>query len=427
MQTGTAKNILKNYTKWWHGHTRQVAGIHDRFLELRQVELRQMAGSIETQVGSVRPGDTRRWHALFALDDLNEFATGSIVKCLGKEYGVYQGRRGPRIPNGDLLVMSRILSIMGRKGEFDQASSIEAEYDVPANAWYFEGQAHGRLPYSICLEAALQPCGFLSAYLGTPLRFPGIDYYFRNLDGESGFTRLVDARGKTIHTRAKLLKTIFYGTTIIQHFSFELTCEGEVFFAGISSFGYFSAGEMANQAGLDGKKTVLPWLIQAKQESRLLPFDGTRASSVLPKGKLRLLDSVAIVPGASDQNEGYLYANRHNTPQDWFYACHFHEDPVMPGSLGIEAMLQAMKTFAIQQTPGNLFSDEVPGQKVKWSYRGQVLQQHRQMQVELHFHKTTSQGKKNLYTADASLWADDSRIYAVQNLTISIEEEQDRA
>jgi 3-hydroxymyristoyl/3-hydroxydecanoyl-(acyl carrier protein) dehydratase len=427
MQTGTAKNILENYTKWWHGHTRQVAGIHNRFLELRQVELRQMAGSIEKQVGSVRPGDYRPARALFTLDDLNEFATGSIVKCLGQEYAVYQGRRGPRIPNGDLLMMSRILSITGRKGEFEQASSIEAEYDVPANSWFFEGQSHGRLPYSICLEVALQPCGFLSAYLGTPLRFPGIDYYFRNLDGETGFTRLVDARGKTIRARAKLLKTIFYGTTIIQHFSFELICDGEIFFAGRSSFGYFSAGEMANQAGLDGKKTVLPWLKQASQESRLLPIDEMRAASVLPKGKLRLLDSVAIVSGAGDRKEGYLYANRHNTPQDWFYACHFHEDPVMPGSLGIEAMIQAMKTFALQRSSGSLFSDDVLGQKMNWSYRGQVLQQHQQMQVELHFHKTMPQGKTNLYTADASLWADDSRIYAVQNMTISIEEEQDRS
>ena len=135
---------------------------------------------------------------LFSLDDLNEFATGSVVKCLGKEYEVYSGRRSLRIPNGDLLLMSRILSIQGQKNIFEQPSSIEAEFDVPEDTWYFDGEKRGHLPISICIEIALQPCGFLSAYLGTPLRYSKIDYFFRNLDGEATFTRLVDARGKTV-------------------------------------------------------------------------------------------------------------------------------------------------------------------------------------------------------------------------------------
>jgi hypothetical protein len=172
------------------------------------------------------------------------------VKCLGQEYSVYAGRRSLRIPNGDLLLMSRILAIGGRKGEFDQTSSIVAEYDVPSDAWYFDGEKRDRLPTSICIELALQPCGFLSAYLGTPLRYPEVDYSFRNLDGEATFNRRVDARGKTVRAQAQLLKTIFYGSTIIQHFSFELLYGNEIFFEGKSSFGYFSAEAMAAQTGL---------------------------------------------------------------------------------------------------------------------------------------------------------------------------------
>jgi 3-hydroxymyristoyl/3-hydroxydecanoyl-(acyl carrier protein) dehydratase len=425
MQIIKPETILENYLKWWDGHTRQTGQLHEVFLEMRQAGLRHLAGTIQQQVDSYRLVDPGLAKALFTLDDLNEFATGSVVKCLGQDYAVYAGRRSLRIPNSDLLLMSRILSIQGRKGQFDQASNIVAEYDVPADAWYFEGEPHGRLPYSICIEVALQPCGFLSAYLGTPLRFPEVDYYFRNLDGEAMFNRLVDARGKAVRARAVLLKTIFYGSTIIQHFSFALECDGAVFFEGKSSFGFFSAEAMAGQTGLDGGKTVLPWLRQAGQESRIVPIVGTALEASLPKGKLHLLDGVVTNGSGGNHQEGYVYASRRNDPQDWFYACHFHEDPVMPGSLGIEAILQAMKGFALQQSKGSATATLVAGQKMSWSYRGQVLQHHRQMQVEVHFHKKQFIGKMKLFTGDASLWADDSRIYEVRDLALAIEDEQD--
>jgi 3-hydroxymyristoyl/3-hydroxydecanoyl-(acyl carrier protein) dehydratase len=422
MQIQKQEDILANYQKWWDGHIRETGQIHDRFLELRQAGLRQLAGSIEQQVNASRSLSSGADRVLFSLDDLKEFATGSVVKCLGQEYAIYTGRRSLRIPNSELLLMSRILSIRGRKNEFEQTSGVVAEYDVPADAWYFDEDTHGRLPISICIELALQPCGVLSAYLGTPLRYPEVDYSFRNLDGEVTFNRLVDARGKTVRAQAELLKTIFYGSTIIQHFSFELVCDGEVFFEGKSSFGYFSAEAMAAHIGLDGAKTVLPWLKQAGLEGHLVPLQGTSLETGLPHGKLRLLDGVAIQKGAGDHQQGYIYANRRNSPLDWFYACHFREDPVMPGSLGIEAIMQAMKIYTRQQAKITTSVDLVTGQKMNWSYRGQVLQYHRQMQVEVHFHKTEQRGTTKIFSGDASLWADRSRIYEVRNMVLAAED-----
>ncbi len=422
METITSAEILANYQKWWDGHTRATGQIHDQFLEMRRAGLRHLADSIEKQVADIRPLNSGNKHILFTLDDLKEFATGSVVKCLGQEYKVYAGRRSLRIPNGDLLLMSRILAIGGHKREFDQTSTIIAEYDVPSDAWYFDNEKHGRLPISICIEIALQPCGVLSAYLGTPLRYPEVNYSFRNLDGEATINRHVDARQKTIRAQAQLRKTIFYGSTIIQHFSFELLCDNEIFFEGKSSFGYFSAEAMAAQSGLDGEKVVLPWLKQAGLDSTLVPIQGSTLESGLPQGKLRLLDGVAIQNGAGNQQEGYIYAYRRNSPKDWFYACHFHEDPVMPGSLGIEAIFQAVSIFSRQQSKSTMPPDLVTGQKMNWSYRGQVLQHHQQMQVEVHFHKTEQRGTAKIFSGDASLWADNSRIYEVRNIAIAIED-----
>ena len=422
MQNINSSAIHSAYLKWWDEHVRASGQLHGRFLKLRQEGLRQFAASIERQVATSRSLPSGAKHVLFSLEDLREFATGSVVKCLGKEYEVYSGRRSLRIPNGDLLLMSRILSIHGQKNEFEQPSRIEAEFDVPEDAWYFEGEKRGRLPISMCIEIALQPCGLLSAYLGTPLRYPKIDYFFRNLDGEATFNRLLDVRGKTIHAQATLLQTIFYGSTIIQHFSFKILFDGEVFFEGKSSFGYFSAEAMAAQTGLDGGKVVLPWLNQAGLESQLIPLQGSLLETGLPAGKLRLLDEVAILNEDGNHNEGYIYAKRRNNPQDWFYACHFKEDPVMPGSLGIESIMQAVNIFSRKQSKSVSSIDFVVGQKMNWSYRGQVLQHHKNMQVEVHFHKTEKHGMTRIFTGDASLWADDSRIYEVRNVALAIED-----
>ena len=36
------------------------------------------------------------------------------------------------------------------------------------------------MPYSVLMEIALQPCGLLGAYLGSTLKFPDKNLYFRN-------------------------------------------------------------------------------------------------------------------------------------------------------------------------------------------------------------------------------------------------------
>jgi 3-hydroxymyristoyl/3-hydroxydecanoyl-(acyl carrier protein) dehydratase len=422
MQNLGSSSIRAAYLKWWDEHVRVSGQLHETFLELRQAGLRQLAANIKEQVAISGPLISSANQALFSLDDLKEFATGSVVKCLGKEYGVYSGRRSLRIPNGDLLLMSRILSIQGQKNIFEQPSSIEAEFDVPEDSWYFEKEKRGHLPISICIEIALQPCGFLSAYLGTPLRYSKIDYSFRNLDGEATLNRLVDARGKTVVAQATLLKTIFYGSTIIQHFSFEIRCDGEVFFEGKSSFGYFSADAMAAQNGLDGGKIVLPRFKQAGLDNNLIKLQGSLLETGLPKGKLRLLDEVAIENEAGNNDEGWIYAKRWNDPRDWFYACHFKEDPVMPGSLGIEAMLQALKIYSQQESKSISSTDLATDQKMSWSYRGQVLQQHKEMQLEVRIHKMNKRVNPRIISGDASLWADNSRIYEVRNIALAIED-----
>ena len=130
--------------------------------------------------------------ALFDSRQLDDFGTGRLSDCLGPAFAKYDDRRIPRIPNGDLKMMSRIVAIAGRVAIYDPPASIDAEYDVPLDAWYLRDSASGEIPYALWMEIALQPCGFLSAYLDTYALVPHGEFYFRNLDGS---LRLVETDG----------------------------------------------------------------------------------------------------------------------------------------------------------------------------------------------------------------------------------------
>ena len=151
---------------------RRSSTLHRQFLHTRQNDLQNVRALIEMQMmGSIGltqsvplPAQTP---ALFDSRQLDAFGTGRISDCLGPAFARYEGRRIPRIPNGDLKMMSRITAIQGSPRDFRQPASITAEYDVSPDAWYLREGAFPDIPTSLYMEIALQPCGFLSAYLDT--------------------------------------------------------------------------------------------------------------------------------------------------------------------------------------------------------------------------------------------------------------------
>jgi 3-hydroxymyristoyl/3-hydroxydecanoyl-(acyl carrier protein) dehydratase len=419
--------------------------IHRRFLELRRTTLEGVESLLKLQLAAVNPFQARQVPAakprpapLFGEYQLSEFATGSMANCFGPEYEAYTGKRHPRIPNSELALISRVLEIQGEKCQFDRPSSIVSEYDVPADAWFTAENSSPEMPYSICMEIALQPCGFLSAYLGTPTVCPNQEFFFRNLDGQGRLLGKLDTRGKTITSRARLLSTLVSGATIIQRFDFELECESQVFFQGSSVFGYFSPEAMVKQAGLDGGRRTQPLYCQASDrlvDGALIDLNDPANAALyqgkpeqpnyrLPQGRLNLLDRVFLSAQGGRHGSGYIYAGAQVDPKDWFYRCHFFQDPVMPGSLGIEAILQALQAFVLHFDLGKglrspAFSLPSSG-SMTWRYRGQIVPSNRLMQLEAHITHVNRSEEQVTVEADASLWADDVRIYEVKGASLCL-------
>jgi len=241
----------------------------------------------------------------------------------------------------------------------------------------------------------------------------------------------MDVRGKTLLTHARLLSTIASDNTIIQKFDFELSCEGTPVFKGQSVFGFFPPEVMAKQAGLDGGKNRPPVYESGAYAGEWINLTNPANFTAMPGqphyrlsgDQLGFLDRIFI---PEDAKQFPIYAQRNNEPNAWFYACHFFQDPVMPGSLGVEAIIQAMQTYALRAGLGKPFNSPhfelQPSVLFQWKYRGQILPTHQRMKLEVIPTRVEELPDRVILTANASLWADSVRIYEVSNAAICIKE-----
>ena len=383
--------------------------------------------------------DINTKRVLFADEQMIwEFALGDVSKCFGSDFNVFKNRPMQRNPNGDLQLVSRVYDLNGKRMEFEKPMTIVSEYDVPEDAWFFRENSHPTLmPYSVMMEIALQPCGFISTQSGAILNYPDIDLHYRNLDGNGNLLHCPDLRGKTIVNEVELLSTVASGDTIIQTHRFSLICDGQKFYEGDTVFGYFTHDSLANQVGLDSGKKVLPWInenpteksilidLNSSESRQLLNENPEKPHFYLCDGQLSFSDVIRLVPEGGKYGNGYAYARKEVNPQDWFFPCHFHEDPVMPGSLGLEAIIQALQAFSIQKGLGDSFNNprfSPVTSKVVWKYRGQIVPQNKYMQLDLHVKNITKKEGEIIISADANLWREDLRIYEISDIVLGISE-----
>ncbi|MFT5802234.1 MAG: 3-hydroxymyristoyl/3-hydroxydecanoyl-(acyl carrier protein) dehydratase, partial [Nonlabens sp.] len=381
--------------------------------------------------------------ALMNEMDITTFALGDLKACFGPDYAVFDGRTSSRQPNGDLQLISRILKVDGKRGDFS-TTPIYAEYDVPEDAWYYRQNGNVTMPYSIIMEIALQPCGLLGAYLGSTLLFPEMDLYLRNLDGEGEYFDLpngTDFRGKVIENKSVLTSSIAHGGTILQRYTFELSIDGYIFYKGNSSFGFFTKEALAEQGGLDKGQCIPAWykaenLQQSDYMSiKLDSLYGKMKLYTAPAGKphyrlaedqLNMIHEMKIVKNGGKHGLGYIHATKFVKTYDWYFVNHFYQDPVMPGSLGVESIFQAMQVFALQQDLGKDFKSpkftQLANHKQNWKYRGQILLGVEEMHLEVQIRSIEKQDGVLRIIGDAFLWSGDMRIYQVTGLGLGIEE-----
>ena len=116
-------------------------------------------------------------------------------------------------------------------------------------------------------------------------------------------------------------------------------------------------------------------------------------------------------------NKGSLKAELDVKKNLWFFDCHFKEDPVMPGCLGLDAMWQLVGFYlGWIGNPGKGRALGVGTVK----FTGEVLQSVKNVRYEIDMKKIMSPGGTTVGLANGIVFADDKKIYSADNLKVGL-------
>lgn len=357
---------------------------------------------------------------------------GALLACgrgmpsdaFGALYAPFDGtRRAPRLPDEPYHFMSRVLSVSSPPGVPTKGGTVVAEYDVPAGEWYFADAHVDAVPMPVLIEILLQPCGWLSSYNGFAANRPD-DVVFRNLDG-GDVVQHRPARVGTLRVTSTLERFADGAGSTIVFFDVVCTQDDEVVMTMKTAFGFFSPEALKTQVGL----RVEPGALEALSAPApvALPYRAPELDGApwLDQGRLQVLDRVNFWPDGGEAGLGRLVAEYDVTPEAWFFKAHFFQDPVQPGSLGLEAMQQAARA-AVRLTglagAGDEFEFEPVAldQMFSWKFRGQVTPTNKRTRSEIEILSTRSDERGVLAVFDGRFWCDDLCIYETRGMGVRV-------
>jgi len=273
------------------------------------------------------------------------------------------------------------------------------------------------MPFCVLLEIGLQPCGWLAAYLGSALTSE-TDLSFRNLDGNAVQHRPVTAQSGTLTIDVKITRIASSGGMIIQSYDFAVSDRHGAIYTGDTVFGFFSKESLAQQVGVQGATLYQPTPAElATAEQFNYPLN-----SPYPEIKMRMIDEIEVYsPNGGKHGLGYIRGHKVVDPDEWFFKAHFYQDPVCPGSLGLESFLQLLKVVAAKKwgvDPNSQFETVACGEKQSWNYRGQIIPTNKKVLVEAVM--TTVDDDMKMLKADGFLSVDGKIIYQLKDFTLKL-------
>ncbi len=353
---------------------------------------------------------------LYDTDRITAFAIGKPSEAFGEPYRVFDHERKiARLPGPPFQFLDRITELDGEPWKMVAGATVAAEYDVPADAWYFAAGRQAEMPFSILLETGLQPCGWLAGYLGSALTSP-TDLSFRNLDGNAVQHRPVTAQSGTLTTRVKITRVASSGGMIIHNYDYEISDSQGPVYSGDTVFGVFSAESLAQQVGVRGASLYLPTTAEIERGEQF-PYP---TEAPFPDTKLRMVDQIELyVADGGTEGLGFIRGSKQVNPDEWFFKAHFYQDPVCPGSLGLESFLQLLKVVAVKRWGGTAESrleTIAIGEKHSWNYRGQIIPANNQVQIEAQIIAIDEQ--QQLLKANGYLSVDGKIIYQLNDFSL---------
>lgn len=369
----------------------------------------------------------------FGQESLMNCALGKPSDAFGSDFEHYKGViRGPRLPGPPYHFMTRIAEFTGAPGEYNKRPYVITEYDIPDDVWYFSENGKATMPYAVLMEVALQPCGWSSTFF-CQNDIKGRDLLFRNLDGTAVQHREINQSDKTIVTKTTLTGVSIMGDIIIVNSEVVCAINDEPVFTMNTVFGFFDPDSMLSQKGLP---------ISAEEQSNLsqksncnidlIPYPKKYfkdSTARLPSSKLLMIDRiVAFHDQGGKYGKGYVKSEKDVEKSEWFFKAHFFRDPVQPGSLGIEAMIQLIQFYILdkgyhKKMNNPSFEPIAITNETEWKYRGQVTPKNKLISVDFEVKEINEEQGSVTVIGEARLWVDGLKIYHALQIGMRIIEE----
>lgn len=374
----------------------------------------------------------------FDRDQILALSIGKPSDAFGETFREFDKDRFlARLPGPPYLFVDRIVKTEPPAFVLKPGGWIVAEYDISPSDWYFSADRTGIMPYAVMLEIALQPCGWLAAFAGSALTSPK-DLRFRNLGGKGRIHKDVFPEIKTLTMQCRMTQVSAASDMIIENFDFRVASGDEMIYDGETTFGFFTEATLAQQKGLssaDGRR-YLPEAFNGpgrrhhvlSDEPPFFPEPGSGLTPAarqlaMPARAIRMMDVIEQYdPTGGPARLGYIQGSKTIDPGEWFFKAHFYQDPVWPGSLGVEALLQLLKFIALDKWP-HLASgcgvSLVTGAGHSWTYRGQVTPGNQKVVVEAIVTRIDAPPSP-LILADGFLSVDGLTIYEMKQFGIRL-------
>ncbi|WP_460446954.1 beta-ketoacyl synthase N-terminal-like domain-containing protein, partial [Angustibacter aerolatus] len=371
----------------------------------------------EVAEAPARPGPS------FDRAQLEHLSTGRVSGVLGPAFAALDDVVvQTRMPAPPLLLADRVTGIDADAGVLavpepaPATGTLWTETDVRADSWYLD--ATGRMPAGLMIEAG-QADLLLISWLGVDLVLQGSRRY-RLLGCELTYAGSRPRVGETLRFEIHVDGHARHGDVWLFFFHYDCWVGDELRLqARNGQAGYFTTQELAAAEGVQwdpaacepddrpldpaplrcSRSAFGGELVRAFAEGDAATCYGPgweRAAEHvrtprIDDGSMLLLGRVTdLDPAGGPWGRGYVRAETAVSPDDWFFAGHFTDDPCMAGTLMLQGCLQAM-AFYLTATGATLDRDGwrfdlAPGHRTGARCRGQVTPSSQQVVYEVFVH-----------------------------------------